>query len=98
MEGPHRDTLPAEPRTWKQMLKHRYSADFKLAADRELQELSKRDTFEWIARDTAQAAPLPLMWVFKYKLNTDGYLTKFKARLCVRGDLQSTQQEIYAAT
>jgi hypothetical protein len=80
------------------MLKHQYRADFKLAAVKQLQELSKRETCEWIARDTAQATPLPLMWVFKYKLNTDRYLTKFKARLCVRGDLQSTQQETYAAT
>jgi hypothetical protein len=36
--------------------------------------------------------------VFKYKFDTDGYLIKFKARLCVRGDLQSTEQDIYAAT
>jgi len=31
---------------------------------------------------------LPLLWVFTYKFDTDGYLTKFKARICVRGDLQ----------
>jgi Reverse transcriptase (RNA-dependent DNA polymerase) len=39
-----------------------------------------------------------LLWVFKYKFDTDGYLTKFKARLCVQGDLQSTEQDTYAAT
>jgi hypothetical protein len=36
--------------------------------------------------------------VFKYKFNTDGYLEKFKARLCARDDLQSTDQDTYAAT
>jgi hypothetical protein len=39
-----------------------------------------------------------LTWVFKYKFDTNGYLKKFKARICVRGDLQSTEQNMYAAT
>ena len=30
---------------------------------------------------------LPLIWVFKYKLNNKGYLKKYKARICVQGDL-----------
>jgi hypothetical protein len=42
---------------------------------------------------------IPLTWVFTYKLDTDGYLTKFKARICVRGDLQSRSNKgTYAAT
>jgi hypothetical protein len=42
---------------------------------------------------------LPLIWVFTYKFDTDGFLIKFKARLCVRGDLQElTHQDTYAAT
>lgn len=41
---------------------------------------------------------LPLMWVFKYKFDCDGYLTKYKARLVVRGDFQSTEEDTYAAT
>jgi hypothetical protein len=37
--------------------------------------------------------------VFDYKTDTDGYLTKFKARLCARGDLQeSIYEDTYAAT
>ena len=36
--------------------------------------------------------------MFKYKLNNKGFLTKYKARLCVRGDLQQTEQDTYAAT
>ena len=31
---------------------------------------------------------LPLKWVFIYKFDVDGFLKKFKARICVRGDLQ----------
>jgi hypothetical protein len=42
---------------------------------------------------------IPLTWVFTYKLNTDGYLTKFKARIYVRGDLQQrNNKDTYAAT
>jgi hypothetical protein len=37
--------------------------------------------------------------VFIYKFDTDGYLSRFKARLCVRGDLQPpSPTETYAAT
>ena len=37
------------------------------------------------------------MWVFTYKFDQDGYLLKFKARLVARGDLQSTEDDTYAA-
>ena len=33
------------------------------------------------------------MWVFTYKEDSDGYITRFKARLVVRGDLQAVSQE-----
>lgn len=42
---------------------------------------------------------LPLRWVFTPKLNTKGFLDRFKARLCARGDLQENPgTEVYAAT
>ena len=42
---------------------------------------------------------MPIIWVFTYKTDTNGFLTKFKARLCVRGDLQeSVHEDTYAAT
>jgi hypothetical protein len=42
-------------------------------------------------------APLPR--VFAYKFDEDGYLTKHKARICVRGDLQPwNSADSYAAT
>ena len=37
--------------------------------------------------------------MFSYKFNTNGFLTKFKARLCVRGDKQPFNSlDTYAAT
>ena len=38
------------------------------------------------------------MWVFTYKFDQDGYLTKYKARLVARRDLQYTLEDTYAAT
>ncbi|KAF5677815.1 reverse transcriptase family [Fusarium heterosporum] len=47
----------------------------------------------------AQGRTLPLIWVFKYKLNNHGFLTRFQARQCVRGDLQQpNNKETYEAT
>jgi Reverse transcriptase (RNA-dependent DNA polymerase) len=81
------------------MLSSSYKADWTAAADREIAELTRRGTFELIpTQEEQKKTPLPLLWIFKYKFDTDGYLVKFKARLCVRGDLQTTEQDTYAAT
>jgi Reverse transcriptase (RNA-dependent DNA polymerase) len=93
----HRDSLPVEPQSWKHMIKHKFANEFREAAKREISALKKQQTFELVPKDT-EMTPIPLTWVFKYKFDTDGYLEKFKARLCVRGDLQSTQEDTYAAT
>ena len=37
--------------------------------------------------------------MFKYKFNNEGLIIKFKARICVRGDLQFwNNEDTYAAT
>jgi hypothetical protein len=97
---PHRDTLPAPPKSWKQMLKHRYSTEFKKAADKEFYGLRNKGTFEFVPKSQFDQdnTPLPLMWVFTYKFDQDGYLLKHKARLVARGDLQYTAEDTYAAT
>ena len=42
---------------------------------------------------------MPVLWAFTYKTDTNGYLTRFKVRICVRGDLQeSVHEDTYAAT
>ncbi|CAE7022001.1 Pol protein [Pyrenophora teres f. teres] len=47
---------------------------------------------------TVDGEVLPLMWVYTYKTDGDGYLSRFKARLVVRGDLQAPLDNTYAAT
>jgi hypothetical protein len=61
IEGLHRDTLPAEPRTWRQLTQHRFAAEFEMAADREIQDLTRRDTFKWVKKEVVTAVPLPLL-------------------------------------
>jgi hypothetical protein len=59
-----------------------------------------KGTFEYIdkSRLDANTTPLPLMWVFTYKFNENGYLLKHKARLVARGDMQYTNEDTYVAT
>jgi hypothetical protein len=92
----HKDDLFVESRYWKQMLRHRFSQKFQMIAQKEFFELKKRDTFSWIEK--ANQSRNFLIWMFKYKFDINDYLKKFKTRLCVRNDLQSTDQNTYVIT
>ncbi len=94
----HRDKVPLPPRNWRQMLKHQYAKEFQQAASIEFKEIGDRGT--WIPVPQPKGAfVIPLKWVYTYKFDADGLVTKFKARLCVRGDLQlMNSAETYAAT
>lgn len=98
---PHRDDLLAEPRFYHQMLKHAEAAGFLRAIDVEIKALQSKQTWKevpWNHAKEAEKTPIPTTWVFKYKFDNEGYLIKHKARLCARGDLQQTEQDVYAAT
>lgn len=41
----------------------------------------------------SDSLPLLPMWVFKYKFDKEGYLVSFKARICVRDDLQTAPED-----
>ena len=83
----YRDKLPPPPKSWKDIHKHLYKAEFIQAAQQEYKSLQNMRTFKEVEKPSGKQI-LPLLWVFTYKFDTDGYLTKFKARICVRGDLQ----------
>ena len=97
----HRDSLPPEPRYYHQMLKHPHAEGFKQAMDTEIKALLVKETWKEVPSDSAskiKKTAIPTTWVFKYKFDEQGYLTKYRARLCARGDLQHTEQDTYAAT
>ena len=94
----HRDRMPPEPNNFTELMRHPFKKEFFNACGTEIEALKSRGTFRAVNR-APHHRPLPLLWVFKYKFDTDGYLVKFKARICVRGDLQiSTRETNYAAT
>ena len=94
----HRDQLPPEPKNWRSLLAHPYRKEFKEAADKEIAELKEKDTFIYVNRPREKQV-LPITWVFRYKFDNDGFLTKFKARLCVCGNFQKPNLlDTYAAT
>jgi hypothetical protein len=94
----HRSDLPPEPKSWKAMKTHPNQAQFREAARTEYEALVSKDTFETVPL-SEKIHPIPLKWVFTYKFDTDGFLLKHKARICVRGDLQPlTDEDNYAAT
>ena len=94
----HRDQLPPPPRSWRELQSHPNREGFLAAAEKEYRDLERRQTFRPVPK-TPDLKLLPLMWVFTYKFDTNGFLDKYKARLCVRGDLQDpTQLDTYATT
>ena len=82
------------------MLKHPHFTGFRAATDKEYRVLLNKGMFEYtkITRLLKGQQPLPLIWVFTYKYNSNSCLTKYKARLVVHGDLQSIEEEMYTAT
>ncbi|KAI0991129.1 hypothetical protein K3495_g17058, partial [Podosphaera aphanis] len=95
-----RDLLPPAPKGWQQMIRHKFAAEFTKAAEKEFYTLEAKDTWNYVVEEDVPigAEKIPVIWIFSYKFDSEGILTKFKARLCARGDLQITEEETYAAT
>src|SRR6266566_2105314 len=55
--------------------------------------------FEVVDSSVTKIKPISLTWVFRYKIDEDGYLKSFKSYIYVRRDLQPpSEKDIYAAT
>jgi hypothetical protein len=93
----HRDDLSTEFRYWRQMLNHRFCQEFYSIAVKKMIELKKSDIFLLIEKRSNQTR-ISLIWVFKYKFDTNEYVEKLKARLCFRDDLKMIHKDIYAIT
>ena len=67
--------------------------------EKEYNDLKRRRIFKIVLKEEVSNEQILLLkWVFKYKLDSDSYLQKLKAQLCVCGDLQITKEETYTAT
>ncbi|KAI1663797.1 Polyketide synthase [Pyrenophora tritici-repentis] len=94
----YRDNLPPPPHHWKELKHHPHGKQFEAAAYTEFSNCWKKGTFAKLDITADKADAVPLMWVFTYKFDEDGYLLKYKARIVVRGDLQDQYGDTYAAT
>lgn len=96
----HQNQLPPVPKHIKDLDTHKFGAQFREALQKEWRSLRAKGCFRKsnLTKSTADAEVLPLMWVFTYKVSQDGFLTAFKARLVIRGDLQDPLEDTYAAT
>ncbi|EED21271.1 hypothetical protein TSTA_085020 [Talaromyces stipitatus ATCC 10500] len=95
---PLHEDIPPEPRNWIGVKRHRFARQFEEAGRTEMESLKRKGTFEVVDRPEGKQI-LPLTWVFKYKFDKFGKIAKFKARICVRGDLQKGMDlETRAAT
>ena len=97
----HRDNLTKIPKTYKDLAHHPLGPEFKEACRVEIRNLLKKRTWHLVKRDVVDEdnRVLPLKWVFLYKFDEDGNLTRCKARIVVRGDLQEdTLANTHAAT
>lgn len=87
--GIHRSALPAEPKTWQKLQSHPHKEGFIAAADLEFNALEQKNTWRKV-RMRRETKALPLKRVFSYKFDSQGYLTPYKARLCVCGNYRDT--------
>ncbi|CRL22251.1 Reverse transcriptase, RNA-dependent DNA polymerase [Penicillium camemberti] len=79
----HRDNLPPPPKHWKDVINHPFQQGFLAVIKKEIHSLFKKETVE----------------IFTYKFDQNGFLVKFKARIYIRGDLETiTHKEKRAAT
>ena len=82
--------------SYDQAMSSEHRDDWIKAAEKEIRSLEGFDC--WLEMPISQATTkvLPGTWVFKVKRAPDGSFKKFKARYCVRGDLQEGDFETYA--
>jgi hypothetical protein len=102
LKTPHinQNDLPVLPKRWKDLAKHEFGALFVADAHQEIRNLESRNCWTIRSRAEAKDDPIPLKWVFTYKVDSEGKLLRCKSRLVVRGDMQyeDTLQLTYAAT
>lgn len=88
------------PQTYTEALASPEASRWKAAMDEELQALDKNSTWDLVPHPK-NSKVLQTKWVYKIKRDTDGEVSRYKARLCVKGCAQkagSDYNEIFAPT
>jgi hypothetical protein len=82
--------------TYEEAMNSEHKQEWMESAAKEIKSLEDLGCWEEISLEEATAKVLPGTWVFKVKRAPDGSFKKFKARYCIRGDLQEGDFETYA--
>ena len=91
-ESPHPLLLSAKANDedtpkWHQAMNGPYADKFQDACDTEIDTLKDLNTWEKVERESWMNV-IKSTWAFKVKRYPSGLIRKFKARFCVRGDMQ----------
>ena len=76
-----------EPTTMEEALSGPNAEQWKTAMDEELESVLSNSTWEYVDLPPGAKA-IPLKWVYKIKRDGNGNITRFKARLVVKGYMQ----------
>ena len=82
--------------TWDEAMASEDRDEFVTAATVEIRTLEGNETWDEVPMSDAKERIIPGTWTFKRKRTPDGAIYRHKARYCVRGDLQETQEDTYA--
>ena len=74
--------------TWDEAMASPYKQQFLEAAQEEIDSLVGQTTWKEDLKTNATTRIIPATWTFRIKRTADGTIKKFKARMCLRGDLQ----------
>jgi hypothetical protein len=77
-----------DPQTYQDAKESEESKEWHKAIQEEINALNKNHTWTLVDKIPAGRKTIKSRWVFKKKLNPDGTLDKFKARLCAKGFTQ----------
>ena len=90
----YKESTPDEP-TLMEALSSPKAEDWGEAMEEEVDNLEKRKTWTVIPKSSVpkKAQVIPSTWAFKCKRFPDGSFRKFKARFCVRGDVQKRKTD-----
>ena len=66
------------------------------AAETEIKELENHHVWEEVPADQVKAKIIPATWVFRRKRNPAGEIKRWKARICLRGDLIEGSGDTYS--
>ena len=76
--------------TYREAITGKYAGEFDEAMNTEIEMLKRLNTWKVVRRsDVPRSKILKSTWALKIKRLLSGKIRKFKARLCVRGDLQT---------